>query len=84
MKRWTLLLSLLLLGGCAFVKIPLSEPVGSAREQVVEGSGRAKLAMVDISGLISLAPVGLERFSKEPPLIPRLKEELRLALKDPS
>lgn len=84
MKRWGLLLGLLLLGGCAFVKVPLSAPVQGVREQVVEGSGRAKLAMVDISGLLTLAPVGLGRFSKEPPLIPRLKEELHLALDDPA
>ncbi|WP_432820958.1 signal peptide peptidase SppA [Trichloromonas sp.] len=82
MKPWFLLV-LLLLGGCAFVKVPLSAPLQGVKEQVVEGEGRAKLAMVDISGLISLGHIGFDRFSKEPPLIPRLKEELNAALADP-
>ncbi len=82
MKTWVLL-AMLLLGGCAFVKVPLTTPVQGVEEQVVEGEGRAKLVMVDISGLISSGPIGFDRFSKEPPLIPRIKEELRAAMADP-
>ncbi len=82
MKAWFFVL-MLLLGGCAFVKVPLTTPLQGVEEQVVEGEGRAKLVMVDISGLISSAHIGFARFSKEPPLIPRLKEELRAATADP-
>jgi len=82
MKAWFLLI-VLLLEGCAFVKVPLTSPVQGVEERVVEGEGRAKLAMIDISGIISLGKVGLDSFSKEPALIPRLKEELRAAMADP-
>lgn len=83
MRLLVILGCLLAVTGCAFVKVPLNPPVEGVREQVVEGTGHYKLAMVDISGIISLDPVGLDRFSKEPPLLPRLKEELRTALADP-
>jgi protease-4 len=82
MKFW-FLVATLLLSGCAFVKVPLTSPVQGVKEQVVEGEGRAKLVMVDISGLISTGQIGFDRFSKEPPMIPRLKEELRTAMADP-
>jgi len=74
------ILSLLLAGiltGCAFVKVNVASEPGELEERVVAGEGRAKIAVLDISGVISLGPFGLERFSKEPPLVPRLKEELK-------
>lgn len=72
----------LALSGCAFVKVNVSSEPGAVVEQVVAGKGRAKIAVVDISGIISMDRLGLERFSKEPPLIPRLKEELDAAMTD--
>jgi protease-4 len=72
----------LALSGCAFVKVNVASEPGAVEEQVVAGKGRAKIAVVDISGIISLDRLGLERFSKEPPLIPRLKEELETAMAD--
>jgi protease-4 len=76
------ILSILLLAGCAFVKVNVVGEPGELKEQVVEGKGQAKIAVVDISGIISLTPFGLERFSKGPPLVPRLKEELERIRKD--
>jgi len=81
MKAWVFLV-VLLFGGCAFVKVPLTTPVQGVEERVIEGEGRAKLVMVDISGIISLGHVGFDQFSKDPPLIPRIKEELREAMAD--
>ena len=71
------LLSILMFTGCAFVKVNLAGEPGKISEQVVDGKGRAKIAVLDISGVITLAPFGLDRFSKDPPLIPRFKEELK-------
>jgi len=65
------------LAGCAFVKVNVASEPGALEERVVAGKGKAKIAVLDISGIITLGPLGLERFSKEPPLVPRLKEELQ-------
>ena len=42
-----------LLSGCAFVKVPLVPSAQSLREEVVDGEGRNKILIVDISGIIS-------------------------------
>jgi protease-4 len=76
------ILSILILAGCAFVKVNVAGEPGEIKEHVVEGKGRAKIAVVDISGIISLTPFGIDRFSKGPPLVPRLKEELERIIKD--
>ena len=79
------MLSLLLvctLAGCAFVKVNVASEPGALEERVVSGEGRAKIAVLDISGVIALGPFGLERFSKEAPLVPRLKEELERVEED--
>ncbi len=84
--RWAAVVVVLVLAtflsGCAIIKIPLNPPVPKLEERVVEGEGRAKIAMVDISGLLSLDRFGLDRFSKEPPQVARFKEELDLAAGD--
>lgn len=76
------ILSVLILAGCAFVKVNVAGEPGKIKEHVVEGRGRAKIAVVDLSGVISLSPFGLERFRKELPLVPRLKEELERIAED--
>jgi len=70
------------LAGCAFVKVNVASEPGELEEHVIEGKGRAKIAVVDISGIISLTPFGLSRFGKEPPLVPRFKEELQQVMED--
>jgi len=82
MRALFCILSIFLLAGCAFVKVNVAGEPGKIREHVVEGKGRAKIAVLDISGVISLTPFGLDRFSKHPPLIPRLKEELMRIVED--
>lgn len=76
------ILSLLILAGCAFIKVNVASEPGKIKEHVVEGKGRAKIVVVDISGIITLTPFGLDRFSKAPPLVPRLKEELQRVMDD--
>jgi len=70
------------LSGCAFIKVNVgSEPEG-VEERVVSGKGRAKIVVVDISGIISMEHFGLERFGKEPPMIPQLQAQLNAASAD--
>ncbi len=71
-----------LLSGCVFVRIPLVPGAQELREEVVEGRGRAKVVIVDVSGVLSMGHVGLGRLSREPPQIPRLREELDRAIAD--
>lgn len=48
-----LLLATALLGGCAFVSAPLFPRPRPLQEQLLEGDGRAKILLLDISGTIS-------------------------------
>jgi protease-4 len=82
MRVWLVVLTALVLGGCAVVRVNVAPEIGALEEQVVEGRGRAKIAVVDISGIITLAPLGLDRFSREPALVPRLREEVQRVLED--
>ncbi|HEY7744844.1 MAG TPA: signal peptide peptidase SppA [Desulfuromonadales bacterium] len=82
MRALICILSIFILAGCAFVKVNVAGEPGELKEQVIEGKGRAKIAVVDISGIISVTPFGLDRFSKGPPLVPRLKEELERIIED--
>jgi len=70
------------LAGCAFVKVNVASEPGEMQEHIVGGKGRAKVALVDISGIIALTPLGLDRLSKQPPLVPRFKEELQRVIED--
>jgi len=76
------ILSIFILAGCAFVKVNVAGEPGKIKEHVVEGKGRAKIAVLDISGIINLTPFGFDRFSKDPPMIPRLKQELKHVSED--
>jgi protease-4 len=55
--RWLGLLApvllLLILGGCAFVNVPLISPIRGLEEKVVEGEGDAKILLLDVTGIIS-------------------------------
>ncbi len=88
MKKFVPALSLLLLllaaSGCTFLKVSLTEEVQPLTEQVIEGSGRDKILLLDISGFIStrdsdrLLPAG----GKGPGLLARVREALDHARND--
>jgi protease IV len=83
MKRWLALVVVgLLLGGCVFVRVPLVPQMRAVEEQVVGGEGRAKIAVIDLSGVLSLEERGMTRLSREPGLLPRFREELDAAQAD--
>ena len=70
------------LSGCAFVKVNVGSELKGVEERVVSGKGRAKIVVIDISGIISMDHLGLERFGKEPPMIPQLQAQLNAASAD--
>lgn len=71
------------LSGCAFINVPLYTPVQPLQERVLEGEGKAKILLVDLSGVISESEKsGASLWTEEVPLIARLKEELQKAESD--
>jgi len=83
MKKQSLFLAGLiavLLSGCAFVNVPLYTPAQPLREKVIEGEGRTKILLIDISGFISEAEKSRgSMLAEEVPLLSRVKEELQKA-----
>jgi len=78
----------LLLAGCSLISLDLTPRIEPLREQTVEGSGRAKILLMDVSGFLSDeggAP-GLVIGAPPPPRVPllvRVREELTKAAGDP-
>jgi hypothetical protein len=70
MRTAVMLLVGLFVTGC--IRISLIPEIKGMEEQVVGGQGKNKVVVVDVSGIIALGPIGLERFSREPSLLPRL------------
>lgn len=78
-----LCLAVLFLGGCAFVKVPLFQPVQPLEEKVLEGEGVAKIILVEISGVISEQEKSSKMgFTEDVSIVARVKEELQRAEKD--
>jgi len=72
-----------LLSGCAFVNAPLFTPPGPLAEQVLEGEGRKKILLVDVSGIISERERQGGILSRgTPSMIDRIRETLRKAEDD--
>ncbi|GMR04749.1 MAG: signal peptide peptidase SppA [Thermodesulfobacteriota bacterium] len=70
-----------LLTGCVFIKLPVAGPLA---EKVIGGQGRAKIAVIDISGVIKSGDHRkVLSLKKGPGIVARIKEELDLASKDP-
>ena len=71
------------LQACAFISIPLSTRTLPLEETVLEGEGRDKILLIDISGVISSEKKRtLADLNAEPDMVARIKEELNQATKD--
>lgn len=77
------LLTLLTVGGCAFVTIPLSPQPSPLEEQLLEGDGPSKILLLDISGTISEQekPGGLVG-ADTPSTVSLVRESLKKAERD--
>jgi protease-4 len=86
MNKYLLLsvcLVVFLISGCAFVHIPLRTAPEPLKEHVIEGEGKTKILMIDVSGAISEKEKSRDSlFAEEVPLLARVKEELQKAQKD--
>src|SRR3989304_2088795 len=73
-------LLVLFLPGCVFVELPGVRPLV---EKTVEGEGRDKILLIDVSGVISTEePDGVLGITSKRNITGRIKEELVLAEKD--
>ena len=76
-------LFILCLGGCAFVSIPFMREIEPFEEKTLSGSGRNKILLVDLSGVITDQDKrSLLGFGKEVSDVARVKEELEKAGQD--
>ena len=79
----TLCVFLFLTSGCTLVSVSLGPSVEPLRETTIMGEGKDKMLMMDISGIISGEERrGLARFSGEPDMVARVREELNKAAQD--
>ncbi len=74
-----LLAGLLFLAGCVSINIPSTMPL---TETVVGGRGRAKILIVDVSGVIKDRRPSAWRLIERPSLTSRIREELDKAYRD--
>ena len=71
------------LGGCAFVNVPLAPSPMPLEEQLLEGDGAGKILLVDISGTISEQEKSGGLLGRmEPSMISLVRESLQKAEKD--
>jgi protease IV len=79
---------LLLSAGCSLVSIDLTPRIKPLEERTVEGSGRTKILLTDISGFLSEEGSSPTLVIGAPPprvpLLVRIREELKKAEEDPS
>jgi len=74
----------LVLSGCSFLSIDLQPRIRPLKEETVEGHGRAKILIVDLSGVLQDEATSFSIGASPPrvPLLARVREELQKAEKD--
>jgi protease-4 len=87
MRRLALPLLAVALAGCSLISLDLTPRIRPLEEQVVEGHGRAKILLTDVSGFLSDEGVTpILTVGAAPPRVPllvRVREELKKAAADP-
>jgi protease-4 len=83
-SRLVAVLTALFLSGCSVISLDLQPRVRPLEENTVEGTGSAKILIVDLSGVLSDDPPSLSLTAAPPqvPLLARVQEMLRKAEKD--
>src|ERR1700732_4535760 len=71
----------LLLQGCTLVNIDLQPRIHPLHEETVEGKGKAKILLMDVSGVLSdeSASIALTTPPPKVPIVARVREELQKA-----
>jgi len=78
------LATLLVLSGCSLITVDLQPRIKPLEEQTVEGKGRNKILLLDLSGLLAEDVVSFSIGAPPPrvPLLARVREELQKAGED--
>src|SRR5262249_56923595 len=83
MRRLTVLvLALAVLAGCSVVSIDLTPPVKPLKESTLQGSGRDKILVVELAGVLAEEPIFTCESRPAVPLLARVREELEKAEED--
>jgi len=81
--KWIMLLFFIFPGGCTFLNISLVQAPSPLKEHVIEGKGRPKILLLDVSGFISERERGgTLSLGKRPSTVSQMKEALQKAEKD--
>jgi protease-4 len=72
----------LILGGCAFVKVPLISPLRPLEEKTIEGEGDAKILLLDVTGIISEEKERVPGVFEKVSMIDQFRESLKKAESD--
>jgi protease IV len=72
----------LILGGCAFVNVPLITPIRGLEEKIVEGDGDAKILLLDVTGIISEEKRRVSGIFENVSMIEEFREALKKAESD--
>jgi protease IV len=72
----------LALAGCSVVSVDLTPPVRPLRETTVEGTGRDKVLLVDLAGVLAEEPIFTFESRPQVPLLARIREEIQRAERD--
>src|SRR3989338_8687259 len=86
MLKLLVLVLALALPGCSIITLDFTPRIQPLAEQTVEGAGRAKILLVDVSGFLSDESPSPGLLGPAPPRVPmlvRLREELQKAADDP-
>ena len=81
-KSYLLILSVLVLFGCASMNVSLTPETKPLEEQVLEGTGKPKILLIDIDGLISFKEERVSLMIKGPSKVAFFREALLKAHKD--
>ncbi len=74
--------AVLALAGCSVVSIDLTPRVRPLEESVVDGRGRDKILLLDLSGVLAEEPIFTLESRAQVPLLARVREELEKAEAD--
>ncbi|PYN41959.1 MAG: signal peptide peptidase SppA, partial [Candidatus Rokuibacteriota bacterium] len=88
MRMTATLLALLLTAGCSLISIDLTPRIKPLEERTVEGTGKTKILLTDISGFLSeegeTQTVIIGAPPPRVPLLVRFREALKKAEEDPN
>jgi protease-4 len=77
-----LVAAVLSLAGCSVVSIDLTPRVRPLEESTVQGSGRDKVLLIDLAGVLAEEPILTLESRPQVPLLARVREELEMAEDD--